>query len=67
MLPRQFASQKALLDYAEQKGLVYCAERSSQYRSLFRSQELAGATSGRRFRVAAQRNRPVPAMPSAEI
>ena len=23
MLPRQFASQKALLDYAEQKGLVY--------------------------------------------
>jgi hypothetical protein len=23
VLPRQFASQKALLDYAEQKGLVY--------------------------------------------
>ena len=23
MLPRQFASQKALLDYAKQKGLVY--------------------------------------------
>ena len=23
MLPRQFASQKALLDYVEQKGLVY--------------------------------------------
>ena len=23
MLPRQFASQKTLLDYAEQKGLVY--------------------------------------------
>ena len=23
MLPRHFASQKALLDYAEQKGLVY--------------------------------------------
>ena len=40
---------------------------SSQDRSLFRGQELAGATRGRRFRAAAQRNRPVPAMPSAEF
>ena len=34
MLPRQFASQKALLDYAEQNGLVYVWAYSQRERVL---------------------------------
>jgi hypothetical protein len=51
VLPRQFASQRALLDYAEQKGLVYVWAYTQRERVLspaFIAREGTCATAPRR-------------------